>query len=54
MSSLVKEIQLKWVQEVWACPIWQYSAREHVKVEHVQRKDFIDGYGQPKGEDTDK
>ena len=32
MSSLVKKIQLKWAQEVWACPISRYSPRKYVVV----------------------
>ena len=39
MSSLV---QLKWVQEVWACPVLQYSVREFAEIEHVQHEDFVE------------
>ena len=38
MSSLV---QLKWVQEVSAHPVLQYSAREYAEIKRVQRKDFV-------------
>ena len=62
MSSLVKNVQLKWVQEVWACPVSCYSAREYVEVKCVQRKDFNDqvekltifSYGHPTGKNTNK
>ena len=57
------KIQLKWVQEVRACPVSWYSAREYAEVERVQRKDFVEdqvvkltifSYGQPKSKSTDK
>ena len=51
------KIQLKWVQEVWVCPVSRYSPRKYTEIERVQHKDFRDGrvekpsifrYGQPK------
>ena len=42
MSSLVKKIQLKWVQEVWARPVLRYSVQKFVEIERVQREDFIE------------
>ena len=58
MSLLVK-----WVQEVWARPVSQYSARKYAEIECVQREDFVHdrveklkifSYGQPKGKNTGK
>ena len=41
ISSLVKKIQLKWVQEIWAHPVLRYSVQEFIEIERVQRKDFV-------------
>ena len=36
------KIQLKWVQEVWARPVSQYSVREFTEIERMQCKDFVE------------
>ena len=38
----ISKIQLKWVQEVWACPVLRYRVREFVEIERMQCKDFIE------------
>ena len=36
------KIQLKWVQEVWACPVLRYSIREFTEIKRMQREDFVE------------
>ena len=40
MSSLV---QLKWVQEVWLCPVSRYSPQKYVEIERMLCKDVRNG-----------
>ena len=35
---ICSKIQLKWVQEVWECPILRYSPRKYTETERVNAK----------------